>query len=63
MRMRWFAVLVLVAACSKPAQPLTEIGVTPPAIKLTNGANAQVALADFTGSHSQTVVVFYRGFF
>jgi peroxiredoxin len=44
-------------------QPLTEVGVTPPAIKLTNGANAQVALADLTGAHSQSIVVFYRGFF
>ena len=61
--MRWFALLVLVAACSKPVQPLTEVGVTPPSIKLTNGANTQVALADFTGAHSQTIVVFYRGFF
>jgi hypothetical protein len=61
--MRWLALLALVAACSKPVQPLTEVGVTPPAIKLTNGANVQVALADFTGAHSQTIVVFYRGFF
>lgn len=61
--MRWFALLVLAAACSKPVQPLTEVGVTPPAIKLTDGANALVALADVTGAHSQTIVVFYRGFF
>ncbi len=61
--MRSLALLVIVAACSRPVQPLTEVGVAPPAIKLTNGAGAQVALADFTGAHSQTIVVFYRGFF
>jgi hypothetical protein len=61
--MRWLALLVLVAACKEPVQPLTEVGVTPPPIRLTNGANAQVALADVTGAHSQTIVVFYRGFF
>lgn len=57
--------LVLVAACSKPApvQPLTAVGATPPPIKLTTGANQQVALADLTGAHAQTIVVFYRGFY
>ena len=61
--MRSLALLVVLSACSRPVQPLTEVGVTPPAIKLTNGAGAQVALADVTGAHAQTIVVFYRGFF
>lgn len=63
--MRWFGfLLVLAAACSKPApvQPLTEVGATPPPITLTNSANAQVALADLTSAHAQTIVVFYRGY-
>lgn len=62
--MRSIAVLlVLAAACSKPVQPLTEVGATPPGITLTSGANARVALADYTGAHAETIVVFYRGFF
>ncbi len=42
---------------------MTDVGVTPPAIKLTSGANSLVALADLTSTHAQTIVVFYRGFF
>ncbi len=58
------AVLLFAAACSSKSAPsVTDVGATPPAIKLTNGANAQVALADITSAHPQTIVVFYRGFF
>jgi hypothetical protein len=61
--MRLVIALALVVACKEPVQPLTQVGVTPPAVTLTTTANAPVALADVTAAHSQTVVVFYRGFF
>lgn len=61
--MRWLAALFVLAACKEPVQPLTQVGVTPPAITLTTSTNAKVALADLTGAHDRSIVVFYRGFF
>lgn len=63
--MRWFATLIVLAACSKAPepQPLTRVGVTPPAITLTTTAGARVSLAEITGAHDQNIVVFYRGFY
>ncbi|MEO7093912.1 MAG: hypothetical protein ABI175_11720 [Polyangiales bacterium] len=54
--------LLVLAACGAKHSPI-EVGATPPAITLTNTANARVALADVTATHAQTIVVFYRGFF
>jgi len=71
----WRAVsilLVLVIGCRHPFDPVEAahvqstalaVGASAPSIQLTSTSNATVALADIVRGHSQTIVVFYRGFY
>jgi hypothetical protein len=34
-----------------------------PSVKLVTASGGEVSLADVTGAHAQTVVVWYRGFY
>ena len=49
------AALFVLAACKEPVQPLTQVGVTPPAITLTTSTNAKVALADLVKDAKVTI--------
>ncbi|MBS1118992.1 MAG: hypothetical protein H6Q90_1220 [Deltaproteobacteria bacterium] len=55
--------LLVAIACSHPAPEGTVTGAAAPATSFTTTKGATVALADTWGAHSQTIVVFYRGFF
>jgi hypothetical protein len=70
---KWLVVLaVVLAGCGHKFDPseaahVTQhappVGASAPPAQLTTASNGTIALADLTREHSQTVVVFYRGFF
>jgi hypothetical protein len=70
---QWLVVLAFVlAGCGHKFDPseaahvtqhAPSIGASAPAVQLTTASNGAVTLSDLTREHSQTVVVFYRGFF
>ena len=67
--MKALLLALALGACSHqsgpPPNPETAlaVGASAPTVELTRPSGTKVALADLTKTHSQTVVVFYRGYF